>query len=60
MSRPEIEAKAGANMAAAGLAAEQAEHLIAACRALADGGPIAALEEVLSLAPAPLRRDVRP
>ncbi len=51
MSGPEIEAKAQANMSAAGLGREQVERLIAACRALADGGPIAALGDVLAEAP---------
>ena len=60
MSGAEIEAKAHANMAAAGLTRERAEHLIAACHALAGGGPIAALGDVLAEAPAaPLRTPVR-
>ena len=59
MSVTEIEAKAEANMAFAGLGREQAESLIAACRALANGGPMAALGESLAAAPAASPRDVR-
>jgi len=51
MSGAEIEAKGRANMDAAGLGPEEAERLIAACRSLADGGPIAALGDVLAEAP---------
>ena len=48
MSPAEIEAKARGLMAAAGLAGDRIERLVAGCLALPEGGPLSALSDVLS------------